>query len=153
MGTLGFFFSSSEIRCVSLSGSKAAPEYVTKERVRIAADMDPAEVVAWLETQLQLLLDRHEPERVAYKATLGGVRTYDQVQHKYYAEALLHLVSGKRGVPVTHYFSSSLVPSKLGLPKGTDLFAHVDDVLGKHPPHWDTHTKEAVLVAWFQLEA
>lgn len=143
--------SSTDIRCVVLSGTKKAPVFQCKERVLLPRTMTASERAVWLETQLELLLNKFTPDAVAYRATLG-VRTYDQVQSTYYADAVLHLLCGRRNINITHYFRQSIKPKKLGLDKDTDIYGHVDATLGQHAPYWDNHTREAALVAWFELE-
>jgi hypothetical protein len=51
-----------------------------------------------------------------------------------------------------YYVSGNYVASRLGLPKGTDIYAHCDQVFGFNPPYWDDNQKHSVLAAWFELE-
>lgn len=88
---------------------------------------------------------------VSYRATLN-VNKLNQVQRTYYAEAILHLICGKKSIPIVHFFKQSLVPSKFDRPKGTNLFDLVDETLGEHPPYWDENTRTAALLAMLVLE-
>jgi hypothetical protein len=65
---------------------------------------------------------------------------------------ILYLLAHHRKIPVSSYVSANYVASRLGLPKGTNIYTHCDDVLGSHPPYWDNNQKHAVLAAWFELE-
>lgn len=151
MPTMGFVFSSNDMRCLTVDGARQAPRLLDKQRIPLPQGRGPTELTVWLEQQLRLLLDRHEPSAVGYKTTLG-LTTHAQIQRVYYAHAILNLLCGQRDIALEHFFPQAIVPSRLGLPKGTDLQAHVDQIIGRHPPYWDGHAREACLVAWFLLE-
>lgn len=149
MKILGIHVAKAQLRSAVLSGSKASPVLVEKNRL---VTPDPAripELMDWYETQFKSLIDRLEPDRIAYRMTLDPGK--EQIITAEFPLAILNLLAHRSRLPIVGYTAPSFVASKLGLPKGSDLSQACDDTFGDNPPYWDTNQKHAVLVAWFTL--
>ena len=103
----------------------------------------------WYETQFNLILDQSAPDRIAYRLTLAPKK--GQLFTASFPLGILNLLAHQRNLPITSYVSGNFTASRLGLPKGTDIYAHCDTVLGTNPPYWDKNQKHSILAAWFDL--
>jgi hypothetical protein len=63
----------------------------------------------------------------------------------------LNLIAKKKGLNINSYTPQGINATKFGQPKKTDVYKHIDPIIGVHKPYWDIATKDAVLVAWFNL--
>lgn len=151
MKSLGFIFSTNDFRCVALEGSLTAPLFIEKQKIIYPQSNNVSETIVWLETQLNLLIDKYKPDIVGHRATLNMTK-FNQVQRTYYAESILYLICGKMNIRVEHFFKQSIVPRKFNLPKGADLFNFIDETIGQHNPYWDDITRTAALIALLIME-
>jgi len=149
MKAIGFQLLTGHIRYAVLDGNRGTPTLVDKGRLVVPEINSVPQLMDWYETNFDNLLATHEPQRVAYRLTLEPDK--DQLFHIIFPYGLLNLQCHRRQIPCDDFTSKSFVPSKLGLPKGGDLYAHCDTVFGRRPPYWDIHQKHAILVAWFVL--
>ncbi len=153
MKIIGFNFTKNDFRYSILEGDIKNPRFVSKEKI-VYPEYETPELMEWLETQLNLIIDKHKPNKVGYKISLPGFSgslDVPQITKTYYAQAILNLSCRKKMIVITHFTNQAINGKKLGLTNDVDLSKHVDDILGLHPPHWDKATKYAVLVAWFLL--
>jgi hypothetical protein len=144
-------FASRDLRYIVLDGTQSDPVLVDRQRAVIPDVHSVSEYVRWVHTQIGLILDKFQPDRVAYRMTLNATKLV-QIHRTYYGEAILQLCCDSCGLSVDYFLPQSIVPSRLGLPKEISLRQHVDDILGEHPPYWDDRTRDTALVAWFELE-
>lgn len=149
MRVLGIHLAAGQLRYSVLEGSKGDPKLVEKQKLTTTDPAHPPELMDWFESQFNLMLDQHNPEHIAYRLTLNPKKS--QLVTSIFPLGLLNLLSHKRGLTVSSFVAGNFVPSKLGLAKGTDMYAYCDDVFGKNPPYWDKNQKHSVLVAWFCL--
>ena len=112
--------------------------------------METAELMEWFETQLCLIIDKHTPNQISHKISTN-LTTLDQIKSSCYPQAILNLIAKKKNININSFSSQGINATKFGQPKKTDVFAYVETIIGTHPPYWDKATKEAVLVAWFNL--
>jgi Holliday junction resolvasome RuvABC endonuclease subunit len=150
MKVLGIHIATNQLRYAVLDGTRAVPRLVDKDRL---STPDPANVAAlmdWFESQFIRLLDQHTPDRIACRLTLSPKK--NQLFTSCFPFGVLYLLAHHRNIPVVPYVSGNYVASRLNLPKGTNIYAHCDQVLGVHPPYWDDNQKHAILAAWFELE-
>lgn len=149
MRVLGLHVHKGALRWAVLEGTKSVPVRVDHGRL---VTPDPEHVPAlmdWFESQFGRLIDDFSPDAVAYRLTLEP--TKEQLFYAEFPFGVLNLMAHRRGVPVTCLTSRSFTPSRLGLPRGTDLGAQCDSAFGQHPPYWDDNQKHAILIAWFGL--
>lgn len=149
MTTLGVHIHKDYMRYAVLEGTKASPLLVAKDRLQTPDPADVPALMDWYDTQFGKLLSDYDPVRIGYRLTLNPDKS--QLLHSEFPLGVLNLLAHSKSIPACPYTAQSFTPSKLGLPKTTDLYAHCDSVLGTHPPHWDKNQKHAVLVAWFEL--
>jgi hypothetical protein len=121
-----------------------------KDKLLTTDPLHVAELMDWYESQFTQLLDQHMPDRISYRLTLAPKK--GQLFTSCFPFGILYLLAHHRNIPVSSYVSANYTASRLGLPKGTDIYAHCDHVLGLHPPYWDKTQKHSVLAAWFELE-
>lgn len=140
----------SNFRFAILDGQTNPPEIIEKNKIVYPNNMDTAELMEWFETQLSLIIDKYQPNHISYKISLN-INTLDQIKSSCYPQAILNLIAKKKNIQITSYSSQAINATKFGQPKKTDVFAYIDPIIGTHPPYWDKPTKEAVLVAWFNL--
>jgi len=149
MTVLGLHISTNQLRFAVLDGTKASPRLLAKDRLLTPDPQYVPALMDWFESQFIRLLDLHTPSKIACRLTLAPKK--GQLFTSCFPFGVLYLLAHKRNIPVTPYVSGNYVPSRLSLPKGTDLYQHCDTVLGEHPPYWDDNQKHAILAAWFEL--
>ncbi|QJB35511.1 hypothetical protein HF324_31100 [Chitinophaga oryzae] len=150
MKVIGFNFTKNDFRFCALDGRTNPPRIIEKSKIVHPNNMDVEDLMEWFETQLSLIIDKHRPNQISHKISLN-LTTLDQIRSSCYPQAILNLLSKKKSIPINSYSSQAINATKFGQPKKTDVFAYIDPIIGKHPPYWDVATKEAVLVAWFNL--
>jgi hypothetical protein len=150
MKVIGFNFTKNDLRFCVLDGNTDPPVIIEKNKFVYPNNMNTAALMEWFETQLLLIIDKHQPNQISHKISLT-LTTLDQIRNSCYPQAILNLLAKKKNIPINDYSAQAINATKFGQPKKTDVFAHVDTVIGTHPPYWDKATKEAVLVAWFNL--
>lgn len=149
MKVLGIHLAKAQLRYAVLEGTKDAPTLIDKDRLITVDPGNVPQLMDWFDTQFRALIDKHSPDRIAYRLTLEPKK--EQIFTSEFPLGILNLQAHQRGLPITDFTPQTFVGTKLGLGKKADLFAHCDDVLGQHPPYWDKNQKCAILVAWFEL--
>jgi Holliday junction resolvasome RuvABC endonuclease subunit len=150
MKTIGFNFTKNDLRFCVLDGQTNPPSIIEKNKIVYPNNMDTADLMEWFETQLSLIIDKHKPDRVSHKISIN-LTTLEQIKSSCYPQAILNLITKKKNISINSYSSQAINATKFGQPKKTDVFSYIDSIIGTHPPYWDKATKEAVLVAWFNL--
>ena len=150
MKTIGINFTKNDFRFCILDGQTMPPTIVEKNKIGYPNNMDTADLMEWFETQLSLIIDKHQPDKVSHKISTN-IATLDQIKQSCYPQVILNLLCKKKNKPINCYSSQAINTTKFGQPKKTHAFAYIDPIIGTHPPYWDKATKEAVLVAWFNL--
>ena len=150
MKVLGIHIATGQLRYAVLEGTKSTPTLLAKDKLLTTDPSNVAELMDWYESQFLHLLDQYNPDRISCRLTLLPKKS--QLFTSCFPYGILYLMAHHRNIPVSSYVSANYVASRLGLPKGTNIYAHCDDVLGCHPPYWDNNQKYAVLAAWFELE-
>lgn len=151
MTTLSFTFSINGLYYVALSGTKAQPIFHSKNKIILPTNHSVPQTVGWYENQLDILLNSIRPDKVSYKLTIAHV-TNNMVYNVYYGQGILNSLCFKKQIEITHTSPSSIVASKFGLPKFTDLHQHIDHQIGTHPPYWDAKMKDTALIALILLD-
>ncbi|WP_026842801.1 RuvC family protein [Citrifermentans bremense] len=149
MKVLGIALQKNHLRFAVVEGDKGAPILRDKGRQPTSAPDDVPRLLDWYETHFEHLINEHTPDAIAYKLTLEP--SLEQLHTLAFPMGVLNLIAKKKNIPICEYSSRGITPSKLGLPRSTNLLEHVDSVFGDNPPYWDKAQKEAVLVAWFCL--
>jgi Holliday junction resolvasome RuvABC endonuclease subunit len=148
---IGFNFTTNDFRyCVIKNDNTGNITLLEKHRIAYPKTHSTVERSGWLETQISLLLDKHSPNKVGHKLPLV-LKATKTIQNSIYPLGILNLCCHKRNISITHFTSQAINGSKLALTKKDDVYEYVDSKLGKHPPHWDKATKDALLSAWFLL--
>lgn len=150
MKVIGFNFTKNDFRFCVLDGTTDPPTIVEKSKIVYPINMEIPDLMEWFETQLSLIVDKHQPNQIAHKISLN-LATLDQIRKSCYPQGILNLLSRKKKIPVNSYSSSAINATKFGQTKKTDVYVFMDPIIGIHPPYWDKPTKDAVLVAWFNL--
>lgn len=147
---IGFNFTTNDFRYCVVSKDKDAIKLQEKGKIIYPKTMSVVERSGWLETQISLLLDKHSPDKVGYKLPLV-LNTTKSIQNSLFPLGILTLCCHNRIIPALHFSSQGINATKFGLTRKDDVYAHVDNIIGKHPPYWDKATKDALLTAWFLL--
>lgn len=134
-----------------LTGTKETPVFNSKDKIALPANFDIPQTVAWFNTQLDLILNNVNPDKVSYKLTINNVSN-SYVSNVYYGQAILNLLCHQKGIQIGHASPSSIVTIKFNQPKGSDLHAYLTDQIGSHPPYWDKAMKDTALIALLQLD-
>lgn len=150
MKTIGFNFTKNDFRFCVLDGQTTPPTIIEKNKFVYPNNMDTADLMEWFVSQLSLIIDKHKPDKISHKISIA-ITTLDQIKRSCYPQAILNLLCKQKGTLINCYSSQAINATKFGQPKKTDVFAYIDPIIGTHPPYWDKATKEAVLVAWFNL--
>ena len=149
MKVLGIALAKNQLRLSLLNGTRKDPVLVCKERINTIDPLDIPPLMDWYETNFDDLINRHAPDKIAYKLSLEQKK--DQLGYLAFPLGILNLIAKKKGVPIVQYSSRGIGPAKLGLPKETNIYQACDEKFGTNPPHWDNSQKDSVLVAWFEL--
>lgn len=107
------------------------------------------ELMDWYDSQLRQILNDFGPEKISYRFLLNANK--EQCITSIFPLGLLNFLAHQNGLSIASYTPQSFVASKLGIPKGSDVYAHCDKVFGRNPPHWDKAQKNSLLAAWFEL--
>ena len=146
----GFNFTKNDFRYALLGGNGSQPNIIEKGKVVYPNNMDTADFMGWIEIQLGLIIDRHTLQSICHKISLN-LTTLAQIRNSCYPQAILNLIAKRRNISISSYSSQAINATKFGQSKNTDVYEYIDGIIGQHPPYWDKATKEAVLVAWFNM--
>ena len=150
MKNIGFNFTTNDFRYAVIEKFNDQLTLVEKNKIVYPKSMSISELTGWFETQIDLLLNKHNPDKVGYKISLALTATRP-IQNSIYPLGILNLSCHKKNIPILHFTSQGINATKFGLTKKDNVFEYVDNIIGKHPPYWDKPTKSALLTAWFQL--
>jgi hypothetical protein len=149
MTVLGFSLLKNELRYSVLSGTKAKPVLVKKERILTPDPFITPQLMDWFDTNFSDIIRTEKPDIISYKLSLKIVK--DQFGYLTFPLGVLNLVSKKANVPIIQYSSMAIRASKLGIKGKVDIYSFCDTTFGKNPPYWDKDQKDSLLVAWFEL--
>ena len=150
MTTIAFTFSTNDFEYVALTGTKANPVLHSKGKILLPTNHDIPQTVGWFETQLELLLNNIQPEKVSYRLTIMKV-TNNYVSNVFYGQGILNLLCHKKRIQISHTSPSSITASKFNQPKGTNLSIYIENLVGKQPSPWDKGIKDTALIALINL--
>ena len=150
MKVLGINLETKSFRFAVMEGDKTNPSLIEKGKVVFNSSLSAADLMDWYETTFLEIINRVNPDKIAIKLTLNGKK--DQISKWYYPLGVLHNVAHEKNLAVSEYIQQNFTASKFDWPKKTDIYKHVDTVLGPHPPHWDKNQKYAVFAAWMALD-
>lgn len=150
MTSIAFTFSTTDFEYVVLTGTKTKPTLHAKGKILLPANHDIPQTVAWFETQLDLLLNSYNLDKVSYRLTIMKV-TNNYVSNVFYGQAILNLLCAKKSILITHTSPASITASKFNQPKGTNLTIYVESLLGKQSSPWDKGIKDTALIALINL--
>ncbi len=146
MTTIAFTFSTNDFQYIVLTGTKLNPVLHAKGKIVLPAKLDIPQTTAWFETELELLLNNIQADKVNYRLTVMKV-TNKYVSNVFYGQAILNLLCHKKGIQISHISPSSITHAKFNQPKGTNLIAYIESLLGKQPAPWDKGIKTTALMA------
>lgn len=149
MKVIGFNFTKNDFRFAVLENSSNPPQILDKNKI-VLPNMEIDELMEWFETQICLIIDKHNPDLISHKIS-STLSTLDQIRTSCYPQGILNLVAKRKGIKINSYSPQGINATKFGEPKKTDVYKHIDPIIGEHKPYWDKATKDAVLVAWFNL--
>jgi len=149
MKVIGFNFTKNNFRYCVLEDSADPPVIIEKDKI-IYPKMATEELMEWFETQLALIIDKHKPNVLSHKISLN-ITSLDQIRTSCYPQGILNLIASKKGITINSFSSQAINATKFGQPKQVKVHNYIDTIIGEHKPYWDKATKDAVLVAWFNL--
>ena len=149
MRVLGLHLLKEQLRFTVLEGTKSSPSLVVRGRLVTTDPEDAPTLMDWYDSQFRQLITNHSPNKLSYRLTLKPKK--DQLVCSEFPLGILNLIAHQQSLPINSYTSQSFTPSRLGLAKGVDIYAHCDEVFGQHPPYWDKNQKNSLLAAWFEL--
>lgn len=149
MKVLGINLETKSFRIAVMEGSRDAPNLIQKEKVVFNSALSITALMDWYETTFLEIIDRVNPDKISIKLTLNGKK--DKISKWYYPLGVLHKIAFEKNLPVNEFIQQNFTANKFNWPKKTDIYTHVDEVLGAHPPHWDKNQKYAVFAAWLGL--
>ena len=149
MKVLGVNLKKGEIRFTVLEGSREKPTLVEKGAHTVITAQSTPHLLDWFETTFEELINRIQPDKIAYKLLLAQKKA--QLDYITYPEAILNLLAFKKSLSIKSYTTQNFVPSKFGLPKTVNLHTFCDEVFGKNPPKWDKDQKNSLIAAWLEL--
>jgi Holliday junction resolvasome RuvABC endonuclease subunit len=150
MKAVGFNFTKNDFRFCVLDGETNPPSIIDKGKIICPNNMNTSELMAWFETQLELIIDKYVPDTISHKVSLN-IKKLNQIETSCYPQAILNLIAKKKNISTKSYSTQAINATKFGKARGVNVFEYVDSMIGEHKPYWDKATKEAVLVAWFNL--
>jgi len=151
MTTIAFTFSTNDFEYVVLTGTKLNPVLHSKGKIALPTADGIPQLVAWFETELELLLNAIKPDQVNYKLTVMKI-TNKYVSSVFYGQAILNLLCHKKSIEVSHLSPASITVTKFNQPKGTDLHVYLENLLGKQPSPWNKGIKTTALMALILLK-
>ncbi len=150
MITIGITFSTNYFLVCVLEGSKAGATIKYKEKLTLPS-VNTAEMTEWFETELNLILNRENPDSATYRLAISNVKNAT-VTKVYYGQAIYNLLCFKKNINIDHTSPASIVPSKFGLKKGANLYDFIDNALGSQSSPWDIKMKDTALMTFMLLD-
>ncbi len=150
MKVLGFDLLKGQIRYSVLEGTKDNPTLVDKNRHKVIVSSSIPDLMDWFETTFESLINRLEPDRLAYRLALEPRRA--QISYLTFPYAILNLIAYRKGLSIAEYTSGNFVASKFGLDKKIDMYEYCDEIFGTNPPYWDKNQKYSIIAAWLELD-
>jgi len=150
MISIAFTFSTNNLEYVALTGTKTNPVLHSKGIILLPTNHDIPQTVGWFETELELLLNSIKPDKISYRLTIMKV-TNSYVSNVFYGQGILNLLSHKKAIDITHTSPASITTNKFNQPKGTNLSAYIEDLLGNQPAPWNKGIKDTALIALINL--
>lgn len=150
MIVVGFNFTKNDFRYCVLKDTENIPSLIEKNKIIYPKNMNISSLMEWFETQIELIINKHEPDNIACKTSLN-LNTIAQIQQSCYPQAILYLIAKKKDIEIQKYTPQGINATKFGKSKRENVYDFLDKTLGTHPPYWDKATKDAVLISWFNL--
>lgn len=149
MKAVGFNFAKNEFSFAVLEKTANAPKIIEKNKI-VLPNLETDELMEWFETQISLIIDKHNPDVISYKISIT-ISSLAQIKTSCYPQGILNLIAKKKGIKINSYSSQGINATKFGEPKKTDVYKYIDPIIGIHKPYWNKAMKDAVLVAWFNI--
>ena len=149
MKSVGFNFAKNEFSFAVLLKTANAPSIIEKNKI-ILPQLETDELMEWFETQISLIVDKHNPDIISHKIS-NTLSSLDQIRNSCYPQGILNLLAKKKGIRINSFSSQGINATKFGQPNKTDVYNYIDPIIGIHKPYWNKAMKDAVLVAWFNL--
>ncbi len=149
MKILGIALQKGQLRYSLLDGTKIKPNLILKEKLNTIALDNVPELMDWFETNFLDIIEKHKPDKVCYKITLGPKK--EQLFSLIMPLGVLNLICKKKRITVVDYNKLQFTQKKLGLDKSVDLYKKCDEIFGTNPPYWDITQKDSIIVGWLEL--
>ncbi|MCC8410487.1 hypothetical protein LJ707_16210 [Mucilaginibacter sp. UR6-1] len=146
MISLAFTFSTTGLYVCALHGNKDSISILYKNKIALPKGYTVNELTQWFETELDLLLNKINPDYVNYRLTINNV-TNDFVSKVYYGQGILNLLCFKKSIVINHKSPTAIVASRFGLTKGTDLHEFISALLSNPTTPWDSKMRDTALMA------
>src|SRR6186713_1838663 len=115
MKIAGFNFTKNDFRFSILNGITDPPTIIEKNKIVYPNNMGTPDLMEWFEIQLSLIIDKHQPNQIAHKISLN-LTTLDQIKTSCYPQAILNLLSKKKGIEIVSYSAQAINATKFGMP-------------------------------------
>ena len=149
MKALGFNFAKNEFSFAVLQKTANIPTLIEKNKI-ILPSLETDELMEWFETQISLIIDKHNPDVISHKISIT-LSSLDQIKRSCYPQGILNLIAKKKGIKINSFSSQGINATKFGEPKRTNVYKYIDPIIGIHKPFWNKAMKDAILVAWFNI--
>lgn len=149
-GVLGIKFTSANLNCALVERIQDRIELIMKEVYVIPQNQSPGEFADWVDTQIDLIIQRFSPSEIRYKLT-GGLQTHEQIFRIYFGIAILNLVAFKSQIQISHLTPSQLSATAFGLPRGASVDQFISSTYPNQESPWNSNIREAVAIAMRDL--
>ena len=149
MKVLSIALCAGEMRISVLSGTVDNPILLEKKRLIVKDDEDVSVLMDWHESNILNEVNRIDPSKIVCKLNLGVDKKQSITQIM--PLGIFSLIAKRKGIPFLLFTSRQFTPTKLSLPKGTNLYNKCDELFGIQRPYWDKQQKDTILGAWMSL--
>jgi hypothetical protein len=146
MKCVGFAFVKQQIRYTALTGDKASPTFVEKDRYQYGAELSPTDICVWLNRNFRETLTRLKPDLVCYRMAWSYTKQ-EQAYSLVFPCAILELVCAEMKIPCKGFGAQAITAKALGFPKGANTTDYCTILIGEHKPNWDQQQINAALSA------
>lgn len=152
MRAIGLNFQKGRFRVAVLNRDNSGTvSFHDARAITVDPDLPVPELMERYATQLRIQFDDFHPDVVAARQ-VWDAGNVEGAMCQIAPFGIAAYVCNERSIPFRHYTPQAIRhPAPLGLMKGVNPIAVVDQTFGTHPPYWDEMQRGAVLVAWRAL--
>ena len=99
MKFIGFNFTKNDLRFCVLDNSTNPPTIVEKNKIVYPNNLEISELMEWFETQITLIIDKHNPNQISHKISLN-ISSLDQIRTSCYPQGILNLIAKRKNINI-----------------------------------------------------